>query len=170
MHVKGGIWLITGAGGNVTVQVGDEGVLVVDTGTVEKAPRVREEIRKIAGDQPIRYIINTHWHADHTGGNVVLSEEPLQRAAILTHENVGLRLAESDAEAGKLVMDTFFGDSKTIYFNGEPIEIIHVPAAHTDGDSIVFFRGSDVVSAGRRDLDADACRASTQPKAARSTA
>ena len=148
MHVKGGIWLITGAGGNVTVQVGDEGVLVVDTGTAEKAPRVREEIRKIAGDQPIRYIINTHWHADHTGGNVVLSTEPPQRAAILTHENVGLRLAESHAEAGKLVMDTFFGDSKTIYFNGEPIEIIHVPAAHTDGDSIVFFRGSDVVSAG----------------------
>jgi glyoxylase-like metal-dependent hydrolase (beta-lactamase superfamily II) len=66
----------------------------------------------------------------------------------VAHENVGFRLAEADAEAGRLVMDTFFGDSKAIYFNGEPIEVIHVPAAHTEGDSIVFFRGSDVVSAG----------------------
>ena len=57
-------------------------------------------------------------------------------------------LIEADAEAGRLIMDTFYGDSKVIYFNGEPIEIIHVPSAHTDGDSIVFFRGSDVVSAG----------------------
>jgi cyclase len=148
MHVKGGVWLITGAGGNVTVQVGDEGVLVVDTGSAEMAGRVREEIRHIAGDKPIRYVIATHWHADHTGGNVFLSEEPKQRAAILAHENVGLSLIEADTEAGRLVMDTFYGDSKAIYFNGEPIEIIHVSSAHTNGDSIVFFRGSDVVSAG----------------------
>jgi glyoxylase-like metal-dependent hydrolase (beta-lactamase superfamily II) len=148
MHVKGRIWLISGAGANVTVQVGDEGVLVVDTGTAGAAQRVREEIRNIAGDKPIRYVINTHWHADHTGGNVVLSNEPKQRAAIVAHENVGLRLAEAEAEAGGLVMDTFYGAVKAIYFNGEPIEIIHVPSAHTDGDVIVFFRGSDVISAG----------------------
>lgn len=148
MHVRGKVWAIWGAGGNVTVQVGDEGVLVVDTGRAEMAQSVRQEVRRIAGDKPIRYVINTHFHADHTGGNVALSEEPLQRAAIVTHENVGLRLAETDAPAGYLVMDTFFGESKVIYFNGEPIEIIHVPAAHTDGDSLVLFRGSDVVSAG----------------------
>jgi cyclase len=148
MHVKGKVWAIFGAGGNITVQIGDEGVLVVDTGTRDAAPRVREEIRRLAGDRPIRYVITTHFHADHTGGNVVLADEPQQRAAILAHENVGLRLIESGSEAGNLIMDTFYGDSKAIYFNGEPIEIIHVPAAHTDGDSIVFFRGSDVVSAG----------------------
>jgi cyclase len=148
LHVKGGIWLITGAGGNVTVQIGDEGVLVVDTGTAAAARSLREEIRRIADDKPIRYVITTHWHPDHTGGNVVLSDEPAQRAAILAHENVGLSLVEANAEAGQLVMDTFYGDSKVIYFNGEPIEIIHAPSAHTNGDSIVFFRGSDVVSAG----------------------
>ena len=71
-----------------------------------------------------------------------------RRAAILTHENVGLRLIEAEAEAGNLIMDTFYGRSKQIYFNDEPIEIIHVPSAHTDGDSIVWFRGSDVISAG----------------------
>lgn len=148
MHVKGKVWAIFGAGGNITVQIGDEGVLVVDTGTTELAGAVREEIRRLSGDRPIRYVIATHFHADHTGGNVLLSDERDQRAAVLAHENVGLRLIETGAEAGNLIMDTFYGDSKAIYFNGEPIEIIHVPAAHTDGDSLVFFRGSDVISAG----------------------
>lgn len=148
MHVKGKVWAIFGAGSNVTVQIGDEGVLVVDTGTSEMAAGVREEIRRLAGVRPIRYVITTHFHADHTGGNALLANEPAQRAAIIAHENVGLRLIEAESEAGNLIMDTFYGDSKAIYFNDEPIEIIHVPAAHTDGDSLVFFRGSDVVSAG----------------------
>jgi glyoxylase-like metal-dependent hydrolase (beta-lactamase superfamily II) len=148
MHVKGNVWAVMGGGGNVTVQVGDEGVLVVDTGTEQMAGAIRAEIRKIAGDKPIRYVINTHWHADHTGGNARLAQEPKQRAAILAHENVGLRLTESKSSVGSLVMDTFYGQSKNIYFNGEAIEIIHVPSAHTDSDAIVFFRGSDVVSAG----------------------
>lgn len=147
LQVRDRIWLITGAGANITVQVGDEGVLVVDTGRAEMAARVREEIRRIAGSKPIRYVINTHWHEDHTGGNVLLSDEG-QRAAILAHENVGLRLSSAEAEAGLLVMDTYYSDNKTIYFNGEAIEIIKVPNAHTDGDSLVFFRGSDVVVAG----------------------
>ena len=148
MYVKGKVWAIFGAGANVTVQIGDEGVLVVDTGSSASAPGVREEIRRLAGNRPIRYVITTHFHADHSGGNVVLSDEPAQRAAIIAHENVGLRLIQTQAPAGNLIMDTFYGASKAIYFNGEAIEIIHLPAAHTDGDSIVFFRGSDVVSAG----------------------
>jgi glyoxylase-like metal-dependent hydrolase (beta-lactamase superfamily II) len=148
MHVQGKVWAIFGAGANITVQIGDEGVLVVDTGTSATAPGVREEIRRLAGARPIRYVIATHFHADHTGGNFLLSNEPQQRAAIIAHENVGLRLIENESEAGNLIMDTYYGSAKAIYFNGEPIEVIHVPAAHTDGDSIVFFRGSDVVSAG----------------------
>lgn len=147
LQVRDNIWLITGAGANITVQTGDEGVLVVDSGKAETAAEVRAEIRRIAGDKPIRYIINTHWHPDHTGGNVLLSDEG-QRAAILAHENVGLRLSSAEAEAATLVMDTYYSDSKTIYFNGEAIEIIKVANAHTDGDSLVFFRGSDVVVAG----------------------
>jgi cyclase len=148
MHVKGKVWAIFGAGGNILVQIGDEGVLVVDTGRAEHAEAVRAEIRRLAGDKPVRYIINTHWHAGHTGGNVLLSEGPLQRAAVLAHENVGLRLVETNAEASTLVMDTYYGESKAIYFNGEVIELIKAADAHTDGDSLVFFRGSDVVAAG----------------------
>lgn len=147
MHVKGQIWLITGAGANIAVQVGDEGVLLVDTGTATTAASVREEVRKIAGDKPIRYIVNTQWSDEHTGGNVQLSDEG-QRAAILAHENVGLRLAEAQAEASLLEMETYYGDNKMIYFNGEVVEVIKVANAHTDGDSLVFFRGSDVVVAG----------------------
>jgi glyoxylase-like metal-dependent hydrolase (beta-lactamase superfamily II) len=148
MHVNGQIWALFGAGANVTVQIGDEGVLVVDTGMAGMAEELREEIRRLAGDKPIRYVISTHHHSDHTGGNVVLSDEPLQRAAVLAHENVGLHLILDEMEAGNLIMDTFYGDSKEIYFNGEPIKIIHLPAAHTDGDTMVFFRRSDVISVG----------------------
>lgn len=148
LHVKGQIWLITGAGANITVQVGDEGVLLVDTGTAAMADSVREEIRKIAGDKPIRYIVNTQWSEDHTGGNVKLANEVRQRAAILAHENVGLRLSSAQAEASTLEMETYYGENKMIYFNGEVVEVIKVANAHTDGDSLVFFRGSDVVVAG----------------------
>jgi len=148
MHIKGNVWAIFGAGGNVTVQIGEEGVLVVDTGSGESAPGLHDEIRRLAGNRPVRYVLTTHFHADHAGGNVVIANEPQQRAAIIAHENVGLQLIEAEAPAGNLIMDTFYGASKAIYFNGEAIEIIHVPSAHTDGDSIVFFRGSDVVSAG----------------------
>lgn len=147
LQVRDRIWLLTGAGGNITMQVGNEGVLLVDTGSAAMAEEVRAKIREIAGDKPVRYVINTHWHEDHTGGNVLLSDEG-QRAAILAHENVGLHLAEVESEASTLVMDTYYGDNKTIYFNGEAIEIIKVPNAHTDSDSLVFFRGSDVVAAG----------------------
>ena len=148
MHVKDNIWVILGAGANVTVQIGDEGVLVVDTGTAANAEAVRAEIRKLAGASPVRYVINTSWESDHTGGNVALSAGTLQQAAVLAHENVGLRLVEANADASTLIMETYYGDSKVLYFNGEAIEIIKAPNAHGDSDSLVFFRGSDVVVAG----------------------
>lgn len=157
IHVQGQVWAVIGGGGNVTVQIGDEGVLVVDTGVEQMAEDILEEIRKISGNKPIKYIINTHGHSDNTGGNVKIaagSGLQNQRPAIITHENAAAMMSERNAPASTLVMDTFFGSFRNIYFNDEPIEIIHLPAAHTAGDVAVFFRKSDVLSVGDVLIDA----------------
>ena len=97
MHVQGQVWVVMGGGANVTVQVGSEGVLVVDTGLEQSADAVLAEIRRIAGEKPIRYVINTSWKDDHTGGDVKISAARTpqdQHAAVIAHENVPLRLGQ----------------------------------------------------------------------------
>ena len=163
-HVRDGIYMIVGAGGNTTVQVGEQGVLVVDTKLATASDALLAAIRKIS-DKPIRYIVNTHWHADHVGSNEAVAKagstiaggnvsgaiaDAGEGAAVIAHENVLVRMSSQDApppfEAWPT--DTLFVPRKDLYFNGEPIEILHQPAAHTDGDTLVFFRRTDVVSTG----------------------
>jgi glyoxylase-like metal-dependent hydrolase (beta-lactamase superfamily II) len=167
LPVQGNVYMIVGAGGNVTVQIGELGVVVVDTGTAAMAEKVIAAIRKLS-DKPIQYIINTHVHPDHTGGNAKIRaagvtitganvtadiRDARQGAAILAHQNVQDRMS---APSGKQAptpseswpTDTYTSGKKELFFNDEPIEIIHQPQAHTDGDSLVFFRHSDVVSTG----------------------
>src|SRR5215470_3136351 len=155
-HVQGHVHMIIGAGGNIAVQASDEGVLVVDTGLAQNADRVIATIRKLS-NQPIRWIINTHLHPDHTGGNEALAKAGSRTnggpAEILAHERVLTRMSapagrQSQTPAGAWPTDTFVPEEKDIYFNGEAVMIYHEPMAHTDGDSIVFFRKSDVVVAG----------------------
>jgi len=155
-HVQGNVYLLVGAGGNIAVQTGDEGVLVVDTGLAQHADKVLAAIRKLS-DRPIRYILNTHFHPDHTGGNVVIGKagSTIQggSTSIIAHENVLNRMSAPNGKqpptpTDAWPTDTYFPEEKDIYFNGEPIMLYHDPAAHTDGDSIVFFRKSDVVVAG----------------------
>lgn len=151
LHVAGQVWLITAGGRNVTVQVGDEGVLVVNPGPIAVADAVLSEIRKIAGDKRIHVIIDTNDDPTHYGGNAKLASGPTpraQRAAVFAHENASLRMAKADLPEHEGPTDTFFRGTRELYFNDEPIEIIHVPAATTDGDLLVFFRKSDVVVAG----------------------
>jgi glyoxylase-like metal-dependent hydrolase (beta-lactamase superfamily II) len=162
--VRDGIYMIVGAGGNTTVQVGDDGILVVDTKLATASDALLAAIKKIS-DKPIRYIVNTHWHADHVGSNELIAKsgstiaggnvsgaiaDAGEGAAVIAHENVLVRMSGQDPppafEAWPTV--TLFMPQKDIYFNGEPIEILHQPEAHTDGDSLVFFRRSDVVSTG----------------------
>jgi cyclase len=163
-HVQDKVWLIVGAGGNVAVQAGDDGVLVVDTGMAQHATKLLAEIRKLS-DKTIRWIINTHVHADSTGGNeaIAAAGSVLQGgpagalagapATIIAHENVLNRMSapsgkEPSRPAAAWPTDSYFTEEKDIFFNGEPVMIYHDAAAHTDGDSMVFFRRSDVVVAG----------------------
>ncbi len=159
--VQGNVYMLMGAGGNVTIQAGSDGVLLVDTMFAPLAPRIAAEIKKIS-PLPIRYIIDTHVHGDHIGGNEALAKmgapgaSPTDTggATIIAHENVVNRMTKP-AEKGQtpaatpgLPNDEYFTRTKDFYFNGEPIFVIHEPNAHTDGDSIVLFRRSDTISAG----------------------
>jgi glyoxylase-like metal-dependent hydrolase (beta-lactamase superfamily II) len=164
MPVQGNVYMLVGAGGNITVQVGDEGVLVVDTGLGTISDKVLAAIRQLS-DKPVRVVINTHLHPDHTGGNEDFAKVgkgiggnapgnfvPVwQGARILAHENVlkrmTLQTGPSAVSSASLPTETFFADDKELFFNNEPIQLFYQPG-HTDGDVVVFFRRSDVVSAG----------------------
>jgi len=166
LKAQGNIYMLTGAGGNMTVQTGSDGVLVVDTQFAGMSDKLLAAIRGISSG-PIRYIINTHVHGDHTGGNQNIRKagatiaggnvsgdikDAAEGAQIWAHDNVLLRMSDPKRTpaipTAAWPTSTFTGKDKKLFFNGEGVHIIHEPAAHTDGDSIVFFRRSDVISAG----------------------
>jgi glyoxylase-like metal-dependent hydrolase (beta-lactamase superfamily II) len=150
-HVQGNIHMLVGAGANVAVQTGDDGVLVIDTGSREAAADVLAAIRRLS-DKPIRWIINTHAHADHTGGNETISQAGItvngNPAAIISHERTLARMSDAGRSVTELPLTTFFEEGRDFYFNGEAIFLRRIPNAHTDGDILVYFRGSDVIVAG----------------------
>jgi glyoxylase-like metal-dependent hydrolase (beta-lactamase superfamily II) len=150
-HVQGNVYMIVGAGANIAVQTGDDGVLVVDTGSREGAADVLAAIRGLS-DKPIRWIINTHAHEDHTGGNETISQAGItvngNPAAIISHERTLARMSDAGRSVTELPLTTFFEEGRDFYFNGEAIFLRHIPRAHTDGDILVYFRGSDVLVAG----------------------
>jgi glyoxylase-like metal-dependent hydrolase (beta-lactamase superfamily II) len=150
-HVQGNVYMLVGAGANIAVQTGDDGVLVVDTGVAAMRNQVLAAIRKLS-TKPIRWIINTHAYPDHTGGNETLSQagETVNGnpAAIIANENVLTRMVEAKRPVTEQPLNSFFEDSRDFYFNGEAVFLHHIPHAHTDGDVIVYFRGSDVLVAG----------------------
>ena len=164
LKVQGNVWMLVGAGGNIAVQVGDDGVLLVDTGLAANADKVVAVVRSLS-NKPIRYIINTHVHPDHVGGNDTIGKLGSTiaggnvgagagvGAGIIAHENVLNRMSAPTGQQAPFPStawptDTYISKQKELYFNGESIQIIHQPAAHTDGDSIVYFRRSDVIVAG----------------------
>jgi cyclase len=160
LPVQNGIHLIGAAGGNIVVQVTEQGVLVVDTGAAGMTDAVRAAIRSISS-QPIRYVINTSADTDHTGGNAALSATDGANAAFNVPGNFGFRVEQAPiiaTEAAYLQLSktlpfaawptsTFFSSKKTMWFDGG-IEILAMPAAHSGGDLIVYFRQADVVAAG----------------------
>lgn len=149
--VAGTVTMLEGAGGNIGVSAGPDGVLIVDDQFAPLADKIRAAIGAIKPGK-IAFLVNTHWHGDHTGGNGVFGKE----ATIVAQENVRKRLSSPDTGPGRrpgpvakeaLPVVTFEHDV-TIWFNGEEIAIHHLPHGHTDGDSAIVFKGSKVVHMG----------------------
>jgi cyclase len=168
LQVRDNIFMLVVEGaGNITVQIGDEGVLIVDTQFAPLSEKILARIRELS-DGPLRFIINTHHHGDHTGGNANLRAagttvvggnvggdiaDAGQGAQIIAHENALLHMvtpAEGQPEIPSEAWPTltFFNEKRDMWFNDEGIRVLHQPSAHTDGDSIVYFRQSDVISTG----------------------
>lgn len=148
--VRPNFYMIAGAGGNIAVQIGPDGVLLVDTGAARMTERVLAEIRKLTS-QPIRFIINSSADADHVGGNEKLAKAA-EGTVVIGTENVLTRMSAPTGKQAEYPLaawptETFFQKQKPMYFNREGIQIIS-HAAHSDGDSVVFFRRSDVIVAG----------------------
>jgi glyoxylase-like metal-dependent hydrolase (beta-lactamase superfamily II) len=154
--VAGNIYMLQGAGGNIGASVGDDGIVVVDDQYAPLADKIQAALKGIT-DKPVRFVINTHYHMDHTGGNELFQKQ----APIIAHDNVRKRLEEGSAAGnggsvhmehkpqpkGALPIITFDHDV-TVHLNGEDIRALHFPAGHTDGDSVIYFPKSNVVHMG----------------------
>ncbi len=141
------LFLLEGAGGNIGVSAGEDGILIVDDQLAPLAPRIKAALKGIV-DRPVRFVLNTHFHHDHTGGNPAFAEGG---AEVIAHHNVRQRLAAARKEAGtpvSILPVLTFGDSLSVHFNGEEIRALHTPRGHTDGDAIIYFVGSRVVHLG----------------------
>jgi glyoxylase-like metal-dependent hydrolase (beta-lactamase superfamily II) len=184
LPVRGNIYMLVGAGGNITASIGTEGVLLVDTGLENMAPKVLATVNRLGVElttkglpnvnvgppKPIRIIVNTHVHPDHTGGNELLAKsgrtftggnvagnlaDAGDQAAIYAYEEVLNRMSQPGPNEPKFAFgafptDTYHTEGMNLshFFNGEGVQLIHQPAAHTDGDTMVYFRFSDVLATG----------------------
>ena len=154
--VSGNVYMLIGAGGNIGVSVGDDGIVIVDDQFAPLAEKIRAALKGIT-DKPVRFVINTHYHGDHTGGNL----EFQKTSPIIAQDNVRKRLEEGvmagnggsmkneqkPSPAGALPIITF-DHQVTVHLNGEDIRALHVPSGHTDGDSVIFFPKSNAVHMG----------------------
>jgi glyoxylase-like metal-dependent hydrolase (beta-lactamase superfamily II) len=148
------LYMLTGKGGNMGLFIGDDGTFLIDDQFAPLSEKIREAIRSVGGSDP-RFLLNTHYHGDHTGGNEVFGS---LGSLILSHDNVRERLAEGTylevfkakreglAKEGLPVVT--YSQEMTLHINGETVEVIHIPGAHTDGDSFIFFHASNVIHAG----------------------
>src|SRR6266481_1617418 len=149
--VSGGVYMLEGSGGNIGVSVGDDGIVIVDDQFAPLAPKIRSALKDIT-DKPVKFVLNTHFHGDHTGGNAAFSTE----ATIIAHENVRKRLKDGVTVMGNEVKPATkealpvitFNERATVHVNGEDIRAIHFPNGHTDGDAVIFFPKANVVHMG----------------------
>jgi cyclase len=154
IEVADGVYMLRGAGGNIGISAGEDGILMIDTQFAELMKKIKSAIAEI-NRGPIRIVLNTHWHYDHTYGN-----EPLGKsgALIMAHENARMRM-KSEQTFPDFDMDipvfpdaalplVTFNDSLTLHFNGDEIQVIHIENAHSDGDIVIYFRKANVMQTG----------------------
>ncbi len=172
LPVQGSVYMLVGDGGNIAVQVGDQGALLVDAGAGRISDKVVAAIRQISKN-PIQFIINTSFHADHTGGNAKVAAagvdpsilnsffvgqaptgatgfftDPAHHATLIGQNNILVRMEEAKMPGESIPPDTYLDKRRRKYHNGELVEMFYMPNASTDGDSIVHFRKSDVIATG----------------------
>ena len=140
--VTGNISMLIGSGGNIGVSAGDDGLLIIDDQYAPLAAKIRAALSQLGSDTP-KFLLNTHFHGDHTGGNADFGAASI----IIAHENVHGRLVAGDSPSTALPVITF-DDDVTVHFNGEDITLIHMPRGHTDTDSVVMFEDNNVIHMG----------------------
>lgn len=149
--VGGNVYALFGNGGNIGVSYGNDGLMMIDTQFENIADKIKEQLRTLGSDTP-KFVFNTHWHGDHTGGNIVFGKD----AIIIAHRNVRDRLLNITNFRGQertptpkigLPMITY-GQGLSLHFNGEEVKAVHFPHGHTDGDTVLFFTSSNVVHLG----------------------
>jgi glyoxylase-like metal-dependent hydrolase (beta-lactamase superfamily II) len=152
--VAEGVYVLTGRGGNIGVSIGEDGAFLIDDQYAPLTTKVRVAVTTLT-PHPIRFVVNTHWHGDHTGGNENLGKAG---AVIVAHENVRKRMSTEQfleafnskvpASPKAALPVVTFGDAVTFHLNGDEIRSFHVPPAHTDGDTIIHFKKANVVHMG----------------------
>ena len=140
IHIAKNVYMLQGEGGNIGVSAGDDGLLIVDDQFAPLAPKIEAALKQLNPGK-LKFLLNTHHHGDHTGGNAYFGRE----AHIIAHENVRKKLSGSPREALPVIT---FDDSLHVHFNGEEIRLEHLPHGHTDGDSIIHFTGANVIHMG----------------------
>jgi glyoxylase-like metal-dependent hydrolase (beta-lactamase superfamily II) len=142
-HVAGNVHMLEGAGGNIGVSAGSDGLLIVDDQFAPLAERIDAALQQLQKGA-LRFVLNTHWHGDHTGGNDHFG----RKAHIVAHTNVRKRLADKSGQAKEGLPVVTFDHSLSLHFNGEEIRVLHLPTGHTDGDAVIHFVGSKVIHMG----------------------
>lgn len=137
------VYMLVGQGGNIGVSAGDDGVFIIDDQFARLTPKIIEAIKAIS-DKPLQFLVNTHYHGDHTGGNENMTKQGVK---IIAHENVRKRLIDGESSKEALPIITF-NDRVNVHMNGEDVKVYHVEHAHTDGDALLYFTKSNVLHTG----------------------
>ena len=143
--LRGSVHIFEGAGGNIGVSAGDDGILIIDDQFAPLAEKIAAALKELGTDAP-RYVVNTHFHGDHTGANAFFHNH--KDSTIFAHDNVRIRLASDEAVLEDALPVVTFQDGITIHFNGETLKVFHLDAGHTDGDSVVWFKEPNVLHTG----------------------